>query len=387
MRLPPKDCRKKTPQKQILRNFAAPRGDPEKLGMAYYPDYTTPYIIGKPMTLSVIVPVYNAERFIGRCIDSLLAQGLEAGEYEIILVNDGSRDSSLDICRRYQEEHPDTVRVISQENQGVCAARNTGITNAKGDWVAFADNDDYVIPGGYRYLIDHFLDDSIDILSFKHLLLNKKTKRTFVENNDVTGKVYLETEGIEFLKHSNNQVIWTSLYKRKFLSKHGLLFRPELRITEDMMFNVDVYLKNPKIRFVSSCLYRYDFHDGNTVNRRDYKFMRMLLGAYMIFMRQMAKYIKENSANPQLCKGLKNLVDEHIVYFIIRLLLSDYTVSEFKKVKKELTNIHILPPPKEKSIQNLLVRIVFATPYLLPLYEWGYQKIIIPYVVPRFRRN
>ena len=104
------------------------------------------------MKLSVIVPVYNVEKFLPRCLDSLLRQGMEVGEYEVICVNDGSPDNSAQILANYQAKHPDIFRVVTQENQGLGGARNTGTALARGEYVAYVDSDDYLIDGAYRYL-------------------------------------------------------------------------------------------------------------------------------------------------------------------------------------------------------------------------------------------
>ena len=94
--------------------------------------------------LSIIVPVYNAEKWLRRCVDSLLNQDLPREDYEIILVDDGSTDGSLKICDEYLAAHPGLVRVIHQPNSGVSMARNTGIELAKGEYLSFVDSDDYI---------------------------------------------------------------------------------------------------------------------------------------------------------------------------------------------------------------------------------------------------
>ena len=93
--------------------------------------------------ISVIVPVYNVEKFLSTCLESILDQGLSEQEYEIILINDGSIDGSLAICNLYAKAHSN-IHVYSQENQGVSLARNLGMSKARGEWVMFLDSDDYL---------------------------------------------------------------------------------------------------------------------------------------------------------------------------------------------------------------------------------------------------
>ena len=121
------------------------------------------------MKLSVIVPVYNVEKFLPRCLDSLLRQGLEVGEYEVICVNDGSPDNCAPILAEYEQKFPGIFRVITQENQGLGEARNTGMKAAQGEWITFVDSDDYVIDSGYKYLLGHFCDERMDVLQFRNV--------------------------------------------------------------------------------------------------------------------------------------------------------------------------------------------------------------------------
>ena len=93
--------------------------------------------------ISVVLPVYNVEEYLERCIDSIINQGIKETDYEIILVNDGSTDGSFDICRKY-EKSLSCIRCYSQKNQGLSVARNTGISHAQGQYIMFVDSDDYI---------------------------------------------------------------------------------------------------------------------------------------------------------------------------------------------------------------------------------------------------
>ena len=125
--------------------------------------------------LSVIVPVYNAEKYLSRCIDSLLNQ--EVVEYEIVCVNDGSTDGSGAILREYKRKNPDVLMLIEQENQGLPAARNIGMSVATGDIITFCDSDDYLIPGAYGYLLKNFWKEGIDVLKFNSITLDKYVQK------------------------------------------------------------------------------------------------------------------------------------------------------------------------------------------------------------------
>ena len=101
--------------------------------------------------VSIIIPVYNTEKFLNRCVDSVINQ--KFNNFEIILVNDGSKDNSLKICRDYEKKYPKIIKVIDQKNSGPAIARNRGIESAKGEYIMFIDSDDFIDDG---YIKDYY---------------------------------------------------------------------------------------------------------------------------------------------------------------------------------------------------------------------------------------
>ena len=117
------------------------------------------------LQLSIIVPIYNAEKYLQKCVDSLLRQGLK--NYELLLVNDGSTDSSLSICQSYaaQYEH---IKILNQSNSGVCAARNYGMRRASGEWIVLIDADDYLLDNGLKTVLTSVDNlSSYDVIQYK----------------------------------------------------------------------------------------------------------------------------------------------------------------------------------------------------------------------------
>ncbi len=338
------------------------------------------------MKLSIIVPVYNTSPFLHRCVDSLLAQGLKEGEYEIILINDGSKDHSLDICKEYEQQYPSVVRVFSQENRGLSATRNKGIREACGEYVCLIDSDDYLIPGGFRYLIDNYLEPHIDILSYWILTLDKKVKQGFVENNDVTGRVFLETMGREFLKDKVQTFVVSSLFRRSMLVDNVHFFQEDVIMCEDVLFSVSLYMMNPSIRMVSSRLYRYDLRESSLTHQRSNEVMRKAIRSYVYLLTEVQGHVEAHKEDAALCQGLKTIIKNQFLPFMSRILSSDYSVAEMNQLKGDLKRKGILPL-KTTDTKSLMVNVLFHTPFFIRLYEWGYQKIFIPYVLPRLSRN
>ena len=171
------------------------------------------------MKLSIIVPVYNAAPWLPRCLDSLLDQGLDASEYEIILVDDGSTDASPEILARYAADHPQ-IRVHTQENGGQWTARNTGLGLARGEWISFVDADDYLVRKGLSHLLP-YCDAATDGVRFYSQLLTPgltAREETF-HSRDIAfrgdGRRFITAYGLEFF-------CWCWLYSKRFLDGHGI---------------------------------------------------------------------------------------------------------------------------------------------------------------------
>lgn len=122
--------------------------------------------------LSFIVPVYNVEDYLEECLDSLLK--VQNIDYEIVIVNDGSKDNSLNITKKYKDEHDEVIRIISQENQGLSVARNAGIDNAYGEYLVFIDSDDYIIPENFTKFWEKFQKADKEIAIANYVKLQKE---------------------------------------------------------------------------------------------------------------------------------------------------------------------------------------------------------------------
>lgn len=164
------------------------------------------------MKFSILVPVYNVEKYIEQCIDSLLSQTYE-GDFEIILVDDGSTDSSGDICDRYAEKHPDKIKVIHKGNQGLISARDAGIENAQGEYCLFVDSDD-LAEDSLLQIVDEEIEKNNNpdmvIYSFQYYDNGKITKRKV----DIPNKLYIKEETAFFYEQLIATPTFTSLWTK-----------------------------------------------------------------------------------------------------------------------------------------------------------------------------
>lgn len=208
------------------------------------------------MKLSVIVPVYNVERFLPRCLDSLLRQGLEAGEYEVICVNDGSTDKSFTILVEYEKKYPEIFKVITQENKGVGPARNVGLKVAQGEWIGFADPDDYLMDGGYKYLLDSYCQENVDVVAFeKYYVYTDGIERKFA-TVPLEGMIVFEGDGAVAHDHYELPSVCSKLFRRKFLQQRNLFF--EAVYYEDLLFIFKMFSYHPHFIYTNCKVYGYE---------------------------------------------------------------------------------------------------------------------------------
>ena len=212
--------------------------------------------------ISVILPIYNVEEQLSRGIESILNQTYM--DFELLLINDGSTDSSLQICKDYARKDSRVV-VIDQVNQGVSAARNTGIENAKGNWIAFVDPDDYIHPNYLRRLVNVVNETGAEIAVCHYHIVH--------EEYDAFTQI-AETEpvvmtGFESLKnffgsdYTRNICPWGKLVKKEL---HEGLVYPVGRVQEDAHITYKLFARAKKVSYIDEYLYHYYQRKNSIMN-------------------------------------------------------------------------------------------------------------------------
>ena len=179
------------------------------------------------MFLSIIIPVYNVEKYLAECLDSCLNQDIPAEEYEIICVNDGSPDGCAGILEEYQKKHSN-IRVFYQENAGLSAARNTGIAAARGDYLWFVDSDDFIQENVLGRLVEIRAHTAADRISFRHY--------EFEERLNAGEQAARKAQSLRPKDAPSGNLLCESLFKRSFLEEHHLRFLPGVAYVEDGLF-------------------------------------------------------------------------------------------------------------------------------------------------------
>ena len=204
--------------------------------------------------VSVIVPFFNAEKYLVRCINSLLCQGF----HELILVNDGSTDLSGEICEQFVEQDK-RVKVFYQENKGVSVARNLGLEKATGNWVAFVDADDWVEPEWLEVLVINIKLYNSDLYTFGYnRVTDEKVVSTHVQKGDIKGN-------IDFISSGHHFAVWAYIFKRKIITDNSINFPVGLKFSEDQAFLLKYISKCDKIVLIEKPLYNYFNYPTSTV--------------------------------------------------------------------------------------------------------------------------
>lgn len=232
-------------------------------------DYETVEVI-EGMRFSIIIPVYNVEKYVSKCIRSILEQTFR--DFEIIVVNDGSTDNSIKKIRKITADTDVEVTILNQKNQRQGEARNNGVRHCKGEYIVFVDSDDYIDRKMLEILNSYLVDKSYDIIYFNSYV---------VDRNHIIGK-YITGEWIKWGQevHDKHELLllppepWNKIYKREFYINSKVSF-PKKILYEDAVFGRDIIVKADSVLMVDKCLYYYvqrrnsTMHSGLSDNMKD----------------------------------------------------------------------------------------------------------------------
>lgn len=276
------------------------------------------------MKISFIVPVYNVEKYLETCLNTLRTQTID--DFEAILVDDGSTDSSGAICDEYARMDC-RFKVIHQENGGLAVARNSGQRVAVGDWISFVDSDDW-IESTYIEKLLPYMEQNYELIFFQYEEAGLRYSKSYRSAKDiyVLGQNefnLLVQDSIDtgignrlrVLKPYRAQA-WTKIYKKNFLDKYSLCANPRLRRSQDVVFSLEVYNYAAKGILIPEILYHYRII-GESLS---HQYSKNQIPRLTCLMEEMGKYIKENE---RMQKYLL-LYDRRVAITFVNFCLQDY---------------------------------------------------------------
>lgn len=249
------------------------------------------------VTFSIILPVYNVEKYLSACLDSIYSQSFQ--DFEIIAVNDGSTDCCLDILNNYYDKYGKMI-IITQDNSGLSAARNVGVSYAKGEYICYVDSDD-VISHMLLETVYNYFDETVEMVAFNHLEINDEIdlgdfcKHKVIESKIIKGSgkdVYLSLSGEH--KYYNN--VWRMCLRRSFLDEIGIAFVEGIYY-EDVMYTLICYLNAKSMVYIDEKLYVYKIREGSITKSGKYE---KSVDSYLSVLNQLLNYISEKKYDYRL---------------------------------------------------------------------------------------
>lgn len=258
------------------------------------------------MDVSVIIPVYNTEKYLQRCVDSVIGQ--QEVTIEIILVDDGSNDTSPIICDDYAQKYP-FITAIHIQNSGPATAKNEGLRIAKGNYIALTDSDDKMEPlmlykmvsAGYEHDADIICCNYKQIDEQGHVSYLYSTNKSYVLNHE-EGLIHF------FSKDKIYSQCWTKIYKRQTLAEHHIENDPGLRTDEDFIFNIRAFIHAKATVIVDEPLYEYTYRENSL--------------AHAYFKKNISQYIDNRIKRVQITQdAVKNESDTVKDWSIVHIIM------------------------------------------------------------------
>lgn len=207
--------------------------------------------------ISVIIPVYKAEKYLDKCVNSVLEQSFT--DFELILVDDGSPDRSGEICDYYASKDS-RIKVIHKTNGGVSSARNAGLEVAQGKWAAFVDSDDYVSPKYLEDLHNHATPNALIMQGYTKI---HNGEETIVDFGNMVFKAHDIKKVFSDFNFFEINPPWGKIYNLSIIKKNKILFNPQIHCAEDILFTLEYLLHVDKITVVSGANYFYKMDNSS----------------------------------------------------------------------------------------------------------------------------
>lgn len=328
---------------------------------------------------SVILPIYNVATYLERCIQSVLSQ--DFSDYEMILVDDGSTDSSGQICDEYASKY-DHIRVIHKENGGLSSARNAGMDIACGEYIWWIDSDDWADKQSLPVLYNAVKEEEPDIVKFNHIRVSDT--ETVVLSSAVPGN-YMHRGEIDVLlkqafKETSKFVLsaWSHVYKREFLQQKGLRFVSERQIgSEDYCFSLQAMLVAAKIVILKDALYFYELRIGSLSQRYKENAPQKYTDLYL----HIRLFYEQNGALPAYERVMNRFYVWHLIHGIC--ISNEYVLSEkhlLAEARKKTASM-LAMPDFQQAIRSMdasglswkqIIHLLAMRNCMEPLFYWLY---------------
>ena len=343
----------------------------------------------RPM-VSIIVPIYNAEQYLRRCVDSILNQ--EYTDFELLLVNDGSTDASGDICEEYGDREPRVI-VIQKENTGVSDSRNRALDRARGKYLQFLDSDDWITPDATRLFVRAAEEYGCDMVisDFYRVVGERLSTKGDIEEEGVLTREEFAAHMMENPADFYYGVLWNKLYRRDIVEEHNLRMDTDINWCEDFMFNLE-YIRYAKVFYaLHAPIYYYVKRKGSLASQgiNISKTVKMKLNVFEYYNNFYKHVLEEEdyeknrlqvyrffidaagdgTVPPSILPGSKKLGDER-VFVNTEILQAEGPAGEDYR-KRKLLEHYLEPVALKGDLKVMDVRLLLC---LCEKHEWDSRR-------------
>lgn len=316
--------------------------------------------------ISVIVPVYNVEKYIRACLDSIRDCGVPLEELELVVVDDESPDGSMAIAAEIVTDFPH-AQIVSQKNTGISGARNAGLNHASAPYILFIDSDDWIKPGKLNHLLQLAEQQNLDVLEFGIERVKNDGSILSEETASSNGEIWSGVDYYKRVRYVNS--VFNKLYKRSLLEQHQIRFLEKIYV-EDFEFNTRVFLLAKRVRAVPDLVYQYRQSDNSITRSQDARKQRKMLQDHIFVLRQTKQlFDQEKEAMPKAFLGER--MSFLVVSAFFFMLKNGFPLPEIRQLKASLKeeNLYVLNFPIHQSDKNLFrIFLKWAFP-LLPFFQ------------------
>ena len=313
--------------------------------------------------ISIIIPVYNSEKYISRCLDSILRQSYK--KFEIIIIDDGSTDNSYKIMENYYKKYPEKIRIFTQKNFGVAVTRNKGIKVSTGEYIMFIDNDDFIDFDYLSTFIFEIKKNKCDIVVGGYKRPNSENK--------IIEKVSLRNNQLSKLKIL---APWAKIFKKQYLVENSICFL-ECNIGDDVYFNFNAMTFTNKIKIINYIGYNWYYNEksvSNVAHRKmsdKLEFNLMLDNCFEIMNNK--KFINKNYEILEFC-FLKQII--WYLFYSSKNVNYDYIIRKYKELIKWM-DIHFNYYKNNKYIKygNDNFMIIFSLKIILVVDKYNLEGV------------
>lgn len=297
------------------------------------------------ITISIIVPIYNCEQYLRLCLDSILRQTLR--DFELILVDDGSTDSSYNICEEYLNKDR-RIKLLTQENMGAWSARNTGLKIANGNYIGFVDADDYIVETMFEKLYTAITKVNAEIAMCQAISHDNGGRVSYSYNSFDSGELLdkdiIKNEVLPLMiaPEKENEIgkklllpMWCRIFKKELLINNQIKFRNH-KNGQDALFSIEATCKANSMVIIDEFLYHYRNDIGITLSKgyTEDRYDRLIA-----LKNDIIKVIKENGIYSNSIEKRINQSKRHNVFWVARVIVSKGNNQSFFEKMKSLNNL------------------------------------------------